>query len=104
MSSESKAFNEVRALLGKMDRSIDRARERRLGPEEPPVDRARPPVSQDQTVGGPKPELGNPPPASPRRNTQFGRARPLNREGQETTQWRSSHEGDSSWDQDTTIG
>ncbi len=83
MSDESKAFNEVRQLLGKLDRSIDEARTRRLGP---PVGSSPKPsrvenessVDLDQEIGGssqpgPKTELQ-------RKSATFGRAKPLNRD------------------------
>ena len=34
MGSSGKAFDEVKAILGKLDRSIDQARHKRLGPDE----------------------------------------------------------------------
>ncbi|MCH7960698.1 MAG: hypothetical protein IIC49_00030 [Planctomycetes bacterium] len=37
MSSTDRAFNQVKAILGKLDRSIDEARRRRLNEEQPQV-------------------------------------------------------------------
>ena len=84
MSDESKAFNEVRQLLGKLDRSIDEARTRRLGPPvgsnpKPSRTERESSVDLDQEIGGttqpgPKTELQ-------RKTATFGRAKPLNRDG-----------------------
>lgn len=94
MPGQTRAFNEVKALLNKLDRGIDEAREKRLegDREEPPV--ARPtsaPSVQDQYIGGlpstpaaPVPTSENEPskPASP-----FGRARPI-RQNPPNAGWR----------------
>lgn len=87
---QSNAFNEVRAILGKLDRSIDEARSRRLEPEqparrEPPTNNNTPSGSNgaasrsdlDREIGA-----GAPQPAKTelqRKSATFGRAKPLNR-------------------------
>jgi hypothetical protein len=38
MSTREKAFNQVKAILGKIDRSIDEARAKRLGHDRGPKD------------------------------------------------------------------
>lgn len=83
MEQGNKAFNEVRALLGKLDRSIDEARSRRLGPpaqSEPSgngfTSDANPEIDLDQEIGGSKPQAQT---ELQKRGAQFGRAKPLNR-------------------------
>lgn len=91
-NSQGKAFNEVRALLGRLDRSIDEARSKRLGPsigapnEEPSSAPVEPTIDLDQEIGGsnepgPKTELQ-------RKAASFGRAKPLNRGEENGAQWR----------------
>lgn len=73
--SQGKAFDEVKALLGRMDRSIDEARSKRLGPDEP--EPALPAREAGASIGGgPKAPAPLPTPVSPRR-AQYGRAKPL---------------------------
>lgn len=94
--STSNAFNEVRAILGKLDRSIDEARSKRLEPDAP-VRRDPAPsnvnpdsVSDlDREIGGvktpgAKTELQ-------RKGASFGRAKPLNRGGDEgpNREWKT---------------
>lgn len=83
MEQGNKAFNEVRALLGKLDRSIDEARSRRLGPPEQTessggnyAKNAQPEIDLDQEIGGSKPQAQT---ELQKRGAQFGRAKPLNR-------------------------
>ena len=49
MSKPDRAFNQVKAILGKLDRSIDEARERRLGKDDEPK------TSPEQKIGRAKP-------------------------------------------------
>ena len=85
--SPSNAFNEVRAILGKLDRSIDEARSKRLEPDQPV---RREPVSEPVQGNGSVSDLdreigGNNTPAAKtelqRKGASFGRAKPLNRGG-----------------------
>lgn len=71
MSTSERTFNQVRAILSKLDRSIDEARERRTHPPAAAVPQA--PAPQPATV---QPAAPSPAPAS---NSQYGRAQPLNR-------------------------
>lgn len=83
MEQGNKAFNEVRALLGKLDRTIDEARSRRLGPpahSEPASNgfetKDHPSVDLDQEIGGGPTQAQT---ELQKRGAQFGRAKPLNR-------------------------
>ena len=101
MSTEeqSNAFNEVRAILGKLDRSIDEARSRRLEPDQPthgaPGSQApsAPSQSLDREIGVPsapaaKTELQ-------KKSATFGRAKPLNQSARPTpSQWKSTGSDD----------
>jgi len=106
MSSDerSNAFNEVRAILGKLDRSIDEARSRRLEPEQPVRREQTPPASENRQSPAPDNaeldrEIGAGP-AKPRGMTElqkkaaaFGRAKPLNRAEEKESpprQWKST--------------
>jgi len=106
MGERSRAFNEVKALLGKLDRSIDEARQRRLDDQQkdsPETDEPKsesgsnrepasdaPPAREDRAGGGSSP--------GPARKSQspYGRARPLRRPsgdpnsvgGGSRTEWR----------------
>lgn len=123
MAEEKKAFNEVRALLSKLDRSIDEARTKRVGPKDEPE---RPSSNGsngqgsgsglDQRIGGGssnassrpsgKPDASPvPPPPVQAKRSQYGRARPLNRSDESPkrpeseNQWQSPKNYD-----DLTIG
>ncbi|MCA9302892.1 MAG: hypothetical protein KC996_02090 [Phycisphaerales bacterium] len=83
MEQGNKAFNEVRALLGKLDRTIDEARSRRLGPpahsESSPnglENNTRSTIDLDQEIGGASSQAQT---ELQKRGAQFGRAKPLNR-------------------------
>jgi hypothetical protein len=69
MSTTDRAFNQVKAILGKLDDSIDEARRRRLDEDEPKA--SAEPVSGQRKFGR----------AQPLRPTSDkpGRATPLNR-------------------------
>ncbi|MFG0306255.1 MAG: hypothetical protein ACF8Q5_08590 [Phycisphaerales bacterium JB040] len=111
MGSTGKAFDEVKAILGKLDRSIDQARSRRLGPDETPEEAG----DGDELIGrreedGSTVVGGNQPvrPAAPNKGrarpaSEYGRARPLRRDGEpapdKTGQWEKKEIGD-----DTVIG
>lgn len=114
MAGEGKAFNEVRALLSKLDRSIDEARSKRVGPKNdrpaPVLENDRPGsrIDLDREIGrsnGSSPAQQSPAQPQPARS-QYGRARPLNRPGdaavpskQNENAWRPSGGYD-----DMTIG
>lgn len=83
---QDKAFEQVRAILGKLDQSIDEARSRRLGPKEPPRPSPAPAAAEPPRPAAP----ARPEPARPARRSMYGRAKPLNREdepGSPTSQW-----------------
>lgn len=113
MAGDSKAFNEVRALLSKMDRSIDEARSKRVGPKEQPAERqvasenrAAARSDLDREIGAPRAPAGPLTPMQAKR-AQYGRAKPLNSGGNPETPGRGS--GDNGWKSpknydDLTIG
>lgn len=105
MGSSGKAFDEVKAILGKLDRSIDQARHKRLGPDDVDtsennnapesglIGRAEP--SADTVIGR---SAANQPSSAPvpnqappraRSASEYGRARPLRRDSEPnpTGQW-----------------
>ena len=94
MESNGKAFNEVQALLNKMDRSIDDARSKRLGPPAGSTNPAQPnagpkgTVDLDQEVGGSTP--AKPMTELQRKRASFGRAKPLGRNDTPPGQWKST--------------
>lgn len=108
MSNRNRAFDEVKGLLRNLDRSIDAARTRRLGPDEveqaaqdlPETDdrfgesedapAARPAAPAARPSGDPAPVPGEAP--SRRRQPGIGRARPLRRDGDESRQWLGGEE------------
>ena len=111
MGSTGKAFDEVKAILGKLDRSIDQARSRRLGPDETPEDSesgeeliGRREEDTSTVVGGNQPVRASAPnKGRARPASEYGRARPLRRDGEPTTdktgQWDKTEVND-----DTVIG
>lgn len=66
MSRSERAFNQVKSILGKLDRSIDEARARRTSP--PAVPAAAPAPAP---IPAPKPQA----PATP--GSVYGRAKPI---------------------------
>ncbi len=87
MNQTRDAFNQVKAILGKLDRSITEARSKRLGEvlEVEDTDTRAPEPARPQSTPVPAPEA-NPQPAPTggyaRMRGQFGRAKPLNKPGQ----------------------
>ncbi|MCC5823722.1 MAG: hypothetical protein LAT64_10685 [Phycisphaerales bacterium] len=85
MPGESKAFHEVRALLNKLDRSIDEARSKRTGPKDEPANRSQVASENrsasrtdlDREIGAPRNTNAPMTPMQAKR-AQYGRARPLN--------------------------
>jgi hypothetical protein len=88
MPTSDRAFNQVRDILGRLDRSIDEARDRRLRGNEP--QKPAEPQPLDTIVGtsdtGPEREPQRAPASAvaPRQTTRppspFGRAKPLRRD------------------------
>ena len=100
MEQGNKAFNEVRALLGKLDRSIDEARSRRLGPpasSEPNHNSVAHSTEQqidlDQEIGGSTKKAQT---ELQKRGAQFGRAKPLNRDKNSAWKTPGENNGDMS--------
>jgi hypothetical protein len=104
MAETKKSFNQVKNLLGKLDRSIDEARSKRLGIPDADEDIAADAGALDTVIGraegsgtseGPVREHApsHPAPAMttpPARKSLYGRAKPLNRPGTNpTSQWSS---------------
>ena len=69
MSTSDRTISQVRAILSKLDRSIDEARERRTQPATPPSQQAQAPP--------PAPQAPGPQPSAP--GSAYGRAQPLQR-------------------------
>ncbi|HHN77930.1 MAG TPA: hypothetical protein ENK11_04550 [Phycisphaerales bacterium] len=80
MSTPAKSFEDLRSILGKLDRKIDKARSRRLGIPEEPETTPTEAVSNGEASGeqqtGPQDVVVG----EPRRRSPFGRAKPLNRQ------------------------
>lgn len=106
MSNEehSNAFNEVRAILGKLDRSIDEARSRRLEPDQPinrePMNNngsnstSSGSASLDHEVGA-SPNSNNAKTELQKKSATFGRAKPLNGSpAPAPSQWKSTGNSD----------
>jgi hypothetical protein len=88
MGPSGKAYNEVKAILNKLDRSIDDARRRRTDtgrPTSPVVSGAVPPSASaaniTTTLLGTGGTIPTPTPTPPRAPSQFGRAQPLRPNG-----------------------
>ena len=82
MQSPDTAFDRVKSLLGKMDRSIEDARRRRLhGPEDEPIEGPEPRTNGDHgSVESPAAVTSAPEglaEAEPRPASRYGRARPI---------------------------
>jgi hypothetical protein len=102
MSNEeqSNAFNEVRAILGKLDRSIDEARSRRLEPDQPagrePIaspNTPQTPSALDREIGGSSNEQAKT--ELQKKSATFGRAKPLNGAARPAqAQWKSTGASD----------
>jgi hypothetical protein len=88
MSTSERTMNQVRAILQRLDRSIDEAREKRTQPA--PATAAHAPLAAAKPAGSAPAARsaegnvnGSTRPVSP-----FGRAQPLNRGGGSTPQYR----------------
>ena len=95
MSQPKKAFNEVRAILGKLDRSREELRQRPGGSENPPPTPAQaPPASTPTPAPTQAPRLGTPVQAAPARpvtppspGSKYGRAQPIRPSGEALGRW-----------------
>ena len=85
MTTSQHAFDQVRSILGRLDRSIDKAREKRLHGDDQSDTEANPARKEpakdipgrDAGPTTPPPPPVGPPPAAPRAPSPFGRAKPL---------------------------
>lgn len=100
-NSNTNAFNEVRAILGKLDRSIDEARSKRLEPDQPARREPAPnPAKPDpERVSDLDREIGGGPQSGAktelqRKGASFGRAKPLNRGDDSPRQWKKPGDDD----------
>jgi hypothetical protein len=87
MSTSDRTMSQVRAILQRLDRSIDQAREKRTHPSPGPSAPAPQPVAAPQPAPAASPVIGqtaSPAPSQPARPASpFGRAQPLNRPPQQ---------------------
>ncbi len=95
MPGPTRAFNEVKALLNKLDRSIDEARSKLLAPEDEPE--AKPETASPEQVrpasqtNGSNVIVGatpNPAPQPAKPSGPYGRARPLRPNPSNQADWR----------------
>lgn len=88
MTTSQHTIDQVRSILGRLDRSIDQAREKRLHGDTEPRAAATPPAKAEEpaarTTVPPPPAVGPARPAPSRAPSPFGRAKPL-RNGQNET-------------------
>jgi len=79
MTTSQHAFDQVRSILGRLDRSIDQARQKRLhGGDEPEAnDATAVPTKRAEPSAPPPPAVGPARSAPPRAPSPFGRAKPL---------------------------
>ncbi len=94
MAATGKSFDQIKAILGKLDRQVDEARTKRLGITPAPAGMPAP----SPTRLGQAPEAPPSPPSE--RRSKYGRAKPLNRS--ESNGWSSN--SSSNGDLDETIG
>ncbi|USN98733.1 MAG: hypothetical protein H6810_11290 [Phycisphaeraceae bacterium] len=84
MSTPAKSFDNLRSILGKLDRKIDHARSKRLGLDQEPdhelVDES-PTIGASETVDAEIVEDQAASNGDARHRSPFGRAKPLNRNG-----------------------
>ncbi len=102
MPEQNRAFDQVKAILDKLDRSIDEARQKRLHGDEPEADESQPqrepekspqtrqnePAQSDRPAEVPSGQTARRAGSSP-----YGRAKPLRPNGNgDTAAWRSTSE------------
>jgi len=79
MTTPAKSFDDLRSILGKLDRKIDNARSKRLGLDDEPEHTPKGPengAADTEDAKDDADEVDTPAGRSP-----FGRAKPLNRNG-----------------------
>ncbi len=81
MGPSEKSFQQVKSILGKLDRSIDSVRQARLQPAQPSTQNTSPAPSHAAPAPLPKPSATPPAQglATQPTRTSFGRAQPLPR-------------------------
>lgn len=90
MHPSENAFDRVKSLLGKMDRSIDDARRRRLD-EHPESDSDDTQAHTEQEdLAGSAERRDDPPAAPPRPTSKYGRARPLREVNGPGPNWKTA--------------
>ncbi len=79
MSTSQHTIDQVRSILGRLDRSIDQAREKRLhgGPESRPIPETPARSEQATRTQAPPPAVGPARAVPNRAPSPFGRAKPL---------------------------
>lgn len=79
MTTSQHTFDQVRSILGRLDRSIDQAREKRLhGDDEPkPSETGTTPERRDEPKAPPPPAVGPARQTPAKAPSPFGRAKPL---------------------------
>lgn len=84
MTQPKESFNQVKAILGKLDRSITEARSKRLGEPAPEPTSATPPAAAPQASTPapvakpvPAPAAATPTSGYAARRAQYGRAKPI---------------------------
>ncbi len=88
MSTSDRTFQQVKSILGKLDRSIDEARQRRVGDNTEPT--PEPQAAQpEQATPPPAPEPTRPEDISPNR-ARYGRATPLPSPRRTTPTWAAN--------------
>lgn len=94
MAASGKSFDQIKAILGKLDRQVDEARTKRLGITPAPAGMPAP----SPTRLGQAPT----PPANPpsERRSKYGRAKPLNRDNNNS--WSNGNASQGNLDE--TIG
>ena len=91
MSTSQRSFEQVKSILGKLDRDIDAARERRLQQRTPvpvpiaaPAGFVPPPSVAPPPLRSPAPQAPAPVPANDPGRSGYGRARPLRTDSRST--------------------
>jgi hypothetical protein len=84
MTTSDRTFNQVKAILGKLDRAVDEARHKRTTPPVPQAPQISQPAMSQSIGAGPTSAPASiiapaaaPQPAQPARASQYGRAQPL---------------------------
>lgn len=96
MTTSQHTFDQVRSILGRLDRSIDQAREKRLhGDDEPKQQSTQTaaPERRDEPKAPPPPAVGPARQAPAKAPSPFGRAKPLRKANDDSPLDRWSDRG-----------